>query len=41
MLVVLFNAVKVESVPLNFNYFSGGSVGLQASDGPRDGPSPR
>ena len=21
MLVVLFNAVKVESVPLNFNYF--------------------
>lgn len=26
MLVVLFNAVKVESVPLNFNYFPGDQV---------------
>jgi len=33
MLVPLFNAVKVESVPLNSNYFSGNRRGGQAGQG--------
>ena len=33
MLVALFNAVKVESVPLNSNYFSGsGAFGSEAGE---------
>jgi hypothetical protein len=31
MLVVLLNAVKVESVPLNFNFFAGTARGRAVS----------